>query len=118
MPRDNNSPTLTKSQFIEKFAEKLDEPIIKSKRYIDDILHLISELLRQNERVEFRGFGSFYLRKRAPRKVVTPLGSKLATAEKIVPRFRPSKELLSTLQTSIKETTQKTQGKKYATLAE
>jgi len=50
--------------------------------------------LHRGEKIELRGFGSFRLRKREPRKGRNPkTGDKVDVPPKKVPYFKPGKEL-------------------------
>ena len=54
----------------------------------------IIEALHRGEKIELRGFGSFRLRKREPRKGRNPkTGDKVDVPPKKVPYFKPGKEL-------------------------
>lgn len=88
------SKRLTKPKFAEVFADHLNTSTSKAKSYIDDILSELEVALFQNQNIQIRRFGSFYLRCRASRKIVMPSGKISLTKPKIVPRFRPSKELV------------------------
>jgi len=58
------------------------------------ILDAIAETLSKNERVEIRGFGSFGLNYRPPRKGRNPkTADKVAVPAKYVPHFKVGKEL-------------------------
>ena len=51
-------------------------------------------LLHRGEKIELRGFGSFRLRRREPRKGRNPkTGDKVDVPPKQVPYFKPGKEL-------------------------
>jgi integration host factor subunit beta len=52
------------------------------------------DALHRGEKIELRGFGSFRLRKREPRKGRNPkTGDKVDVPPKKVPYFKPGKEL-------------------------
>ena len=54
----------------------------------------IIDALQRGEKIELRGFGSFRLRKREPRKGRNPkTGDKVDVPPKNVPYFKPGKEL-------------------------
>lgn len=58
------------------------------------ILDEMAATLTKNGRIEIRGFGSFGLNYRAPRKGRNPKTvDKVAVPAKYVPRFKPGKEL-------------------------
>lgn len=65
---------------------------------VDVILETISKTLAKGNRVEFRGFGSFSVRKRAPRVAKNPrTGTKINIGERKIPHFKIGKELLEML---------------------
>jgi integration host factor subunit beta len=54
----------------------------------------MSEALIQGKRIEIRGFGSFSLHFRPPRRAHNPkTGQKVVTEAKYSPHFKPGKEL-------------------------
>ena len=54
----------------------------------------MSQTLASGERIEIRGFGSFALHYRPPRRARNPkTGATMMIREKYVPRFKPGKEL-------------------------
>jgi integration host factor subunit beta len=61
---------------------------------VDTVFKSIITALHRGEKIELRGFGSFRLRKREPRKGRNPkTGDKVDVAPKKVPYFKPGKEL-------------------------
>lgn len=61
---------------------------------VNCILEAMSTSLSQNERIEIRGFGSFSLHHRPPRKAHNPkTGERVYTQSKYTPHFKPGKEL-------------------------
>ncbi len=61
---------------------------------INHILKLMSESLISGQRIEIRGFGSFTLHYRAPRKAHNPkTGERVVTEAKYSPHFKPGKAL-------------------------
>ncbi|KFA59292.1 integration host factor subunit beta [Gilliamella sp. wkB18] len=61
---------------------------------VRDIIEQIALAMENNDRVEIRGFGSFSLNYRAPRKARNPrTGTKVVVKQKYIPHFKPGKEL-------------------------
>ncbi len=61
---------------------------------VEIILSAIARALRDGDKVEIRGFGSFHTRQRGPRLGRNPkTGAQVAVPAKRVPYFKPSKEL-------------------------
>ncbi len=86
---------MTKSELIERILEK--QPGLSPKeveKAVKTILDEMSTALSTGERVEVRGFGSFTLHYRAPRKGRNPkTGEAVDLRGKYVPHFKPGKEL-------------------------
>jgi len=86
---------LNKSDLIEQLSIKLpnlgsrDAEII-----VNTIFDSMVEVLRSEERIEIRGFGSFEIRVRAPRMGRNPkTGKNVPVNERRVPFFKVGKEL-------------------------
>ena len=61
---------------------------------VNHIIELMSSTLSQGGRIEIRGFGSFNLHFRPPRRAHNPkTGEKLVTEPKYAAHFKPGKEL-------------------------
>ena len=61
---------------------------------INCILEKVSQTLAEGGRVEIRGFGSFCLHHRPPRKAHNPkTGERVYTQAKYTPHFKPGKDL-------------------------
>lgn len=86
---------MTKSELIEKIAEKQSQLSAKDVEYaIKAILEHMSTALASGERIEVRGFGSFSLHYREPRRGRNPkTGEAVELDGKHVPHFKPGKEL-------------------------
>lgn len=86
---------MTKSELIEKLAEKLSHiPAKEVESAIKEILEMMAQSLSKGERIEIRGFGSFSLHYRAPRTGRNPkTGEAVELSGKYVPHFKPGKEL-------------------------
>ena len=61
---------------------------------INSLLDQMSQLLGHGDRIEIRGFGSFTLHYRPPRRAHNPkTGDKLVTTAKYAVHFKPGKEM-------------------------
>lgn len=61
---------------------------------VNHIIEFMSDILNQGGRIEIRGFGSFNLHFRPPRRAHNPkTGEKLVTNPKYAVHFKPGKEL-------------------------
>ena len=86
---------LIKSQLIVEIGQQLSSlPEKDIALSINSIVEQMSEKLSDGGRIEIRGFGSFCLHYRPPRKAHNPkTGEKLITQPKYAVHFKPGKEL-------------------------
>jgi integration host factor subunit beta len=86
---------MTKSEPIELIASRQPQLAAKDvERAVKTILEHMSQTLSSGERIEIRGFGSFSLHYREPRKGRNPkTGNAVQLTGKYVPHFKPGKEL-------------------------
>lgn len=86
---------MTKSELIERIVAKQAQLSAKDVELaVKTILEQMSQTLASGDRIEIRGFGSFSLHYRAPRKGRNPkTGDSVELAGKHVPHFKPGKEM-------------------------
>ncbi len=86
---------MTKSELIEAIAARQTQLSSKDVELaVKMILEHMSQALATGERIEIRGFGSFSLHYREPRKGRNPkTGDTVELSGKYVPHFKPGKEL-------------------------
>ena len=86
---------MTKSELIEAIAAKTGQLSSKDVELaVKTILEHMSQALSAGERIEIRGFGSFSLHYREPRRGRNPkTGDSVELTGKYVPHFKPGKEL-------------------------
>lgn len=86
---------MTRSELIERLAELQPQlKISDTELAVKIILESLSNTLAKGGRAEIRGFGSFELNYRPPRKGRNPKsGDKVAVPAKHVPHFKAGKEL-------------------------
>lgn len=86
---------LIKSQLINELGKRF--PHLPEKDIalaVNEIINLMSNTLSNGGRIEIRGFGSFCLHFRPPRRAHNPkTGEKLITNPKYATHFKPGKEL-------------------------
>jgi integration host factor subunit beta len=86
--------SMTKAELVEEVSRVSDLTKKHSEVIVDTVFRSIIEALHRGEKIELRGFGSFRLRKREPRKGRNPkTGDKVDVPPKKVPYFKPGKEL-------------------------
>ena len=95
---------MTKSELIERIAEQ--QPQLSAKDVelaVKTIIEQMSQALASGDRIEIRGFGSFSLHYRAPRKGRNPkTGDTVELEGKSVPHFKPGKEMRERVNASLK----------------
>jgi nucleoid DNA-binding protein len=90
---------MTRAQLVAGVATYLGhqgEPI--TKRRVESVLiatlEVIEEAMRERKRVDLRGFGTFFGRVRPAHEAVNPRnGERVLIAQRVDPKFRPSKML-------------------------
>lgn len=94
---------MTKSELIEHIAAKQAQLSAKDVELaVKNILEYMAEALASGDRIEIRGFGSFSLHYRAPRKGRNPkTGETVELDGKYVPHFKPGKEMRERVNESI-----------------
>jgi len=87
--------TMTKSELIEAIAARQSQLSSKDVELaVKTVLEHMSQALATGERIEIRGFGSFSLHFRSPRRGRNPkTGDSVELTGKYVPHFKPGKEL-------------------------
>ena len=86
---------MTRSELIEKIAEKNPHLMLKDiERVVAVVFDKIIDSLAAGNRVEFRGFGAFSIRKRTPRLAKNPrTGEQVQVSERNIPHFKTGKQL-------------------------
>lgn len=94
---------MTKSELIERISER--QPQLSPKDVelaVKTILDQMTDTLADGQRIEIRGFGSFSLHYRSPRKGRNPkTGEAVALEGKHVPHFKPGKEMRERVNASL-----------------
>lgn len=86
--------SMTKAALVEEVARVADLTKKHSEVIVDTVFRSIITALRRGEKIELRGFGSFRLRHREPRKGRNPkTGDRVDVPPKKVPYFKPGKDL-------------------------
>ena len=90
---------MTRSELIDQLVKKFPEKSsLEIEMIVATIFSEISKTLQRCGRVELRGFGSFFVRKRPGRKGCDPRSGKVINVEeRYVPLFRAGKLLLEEL---------------------
>jgi len=85
---------MTKADIVKILAEQVGLTRREAAATLGVVLDGIVAALVGGDKVELRGFGSFRTRKRQPRQGRNPrTGTKVAVPAKVVPYFKPGKQL-------------------------
>ncbi len=86
---------MTRAELIELLVAKMPHlPIKLIEDSVKKVFEQMCYALENGQRIEIRGFGSFSLRFRKPRKARNPrTGAGIMTDGKYAPHFKPGKEL-------------------------
>ncbi len=95
---------MTRSELIDRIASRQTQLSAKDVELgMKLIIDHMAETLAMGERIETRGFGSFSLHYRKPRKGRNPkTGESVELEGKYVPHFKPGKELRERVNRSLK----------------
>jgi DNA-binding protein HU-beta len=90
---------MTKTDLIAKVAEATEMTKKDSAKVVDAVLDAIAEALKNGEKVQLLGFGTFMIRERAARKGRNPqTGEEIDIPATKVPAFKASKQLKEAVQ--------------------
>jgi len=95
---------MTRSELIDRIASRQTQLSAKDVELgMKLIIDHMAETLAMGERIEIRGFGSFSLHYREPRKGRNPkTGDPVELEGKYAPHFKPGKELRERVNRSLK----------------
>ncbi len=85
---------MTKAQLVEEVARTTQLTKKHAELIVNTVFESIVDSLRDGDKIELRGFGSFRIRERGPRIGRNPkTGAKVQVPSKRIPYFKPGKEL-------------------------
>ncbi len=85
---------MTKSDLVERIAEKLDITKKEAEAVVGVVFGSIIEAIERGEKVELRGFGCFKVKTKRARKGRNPrTGEEIDIPPKRVPYFKPGKDM-------------------------
>ncbi|MGI5849490.1 MAG: HU family DNA-binding protein [Christensenellales bacterium] len=88
---------MNKTELIEAVAEKANMKKKDTEACLSALIETISGTLASGDRVQWTGFGTFELRKRAARKGINPAtGEQIDIAASNAPSFKPGKAFKET----------------------
>lgn len=92
---------MTKADLIEEVSRVVEVTRKESEVIVETIFESVVKSLRDGDKVEVRGFGSFRTRERRGRIGRNPKsGEKVSVPPKTIPFFKPSKELRDLINSS------------------
>jgi len=85
---------MTKQDIVNTVAEATGLTKVETEAVMNGVMATIIESLGRNERVELRGFGTFGVKHRMPKKARNPgTGEVIYLPERHVPTFKPAKHM-------------------------
>ena len=85
---------MNKSELVKSLAEKAEITQKDAAKVLDALVDTIQQALANGEKVQIIGFGSFEVRNRKERKVISPAnGQEIKVPATKVPAFKPGKSL-------------------------
>lgn len=85
---------MTKADIIDQVATGTGLTKIETEAVINGFISVVKDALKNQERIEIRGFGSFRVQERAPRTARNPRTNEEVMVEScFVPVFKPSQHL-------------------------
>lgn len=99
---------MNKSELVKALAEKAEITQKDAAKALDGLVDTIQKALADGEKVQIIGFGSFEVRDRKERKVISPATKKEITVPATkVPAFKPGKALKEAVVSNKKKATKK-----------
>ena len=88
---NNSGKTVTKAEIVEEVSQATGLTKVETETVMNGIMSTITTALKNERRVELRGFGTFGVKRRDPRKARNPgTGETVFLPERYVPTFKPS----------------------------
>ncbi|GIT32329.1 MAG: DNA-binding protein [Candidatus Neomarinimicrobiota bacterium] len=83
---------MTKQNIVDAVSDATGLTKVETEAVMNGVMTTIIEALATNNRVELRGFGTFGVKHRMPKKARNPgTGEPIYLPERFVPTFKPSK---------------------------
>ena len=83
---------MTKQNIVDAVSDATGLTKVETEAVMNGVMTTIIEALATNNRVELRGFGTFGVKHRMPKKARNPgTGAPIYLPERFVPTFKPSK---------------------------
>ena len=99
---------MNKSELVKALAEKAEMTQKDAAKALDGLVDTIQKALAAGDKVQIIGFGSFEVRDRKERKVISPAtGEEIKVPATKVPAFKPGKSLKEAVADKKSKTTAK-----------
>jgi len=96
---------MNKGEFIDRLAARANLTKKEARGMVDSMLGLIEETLLEGEELKLVGFGKFAVRARKASSRINPQTKKpIQVSAKVVPLFKPGKELKRRVEKTLKVT--------------
>jgi integration host factor subunit beta len=94
---------MTRSDLVALLADRFAQLTQRDTEFaVKTMLDAMTDALAHGHRIEIRGFGSFSINRRPPRLGRNPRsGEQVVIAEKLVPHFKPGKDLRAAVDAAI-----------------
>ncbi len=87
---------MTKQEIVDQVSNATGLTKVETETIMNGIMSTIIQSLADNKKVELRGFGTFGVKHRMPKKARNPgTGEAIYLPERYVPTFKPSKLMRS-----------------------
>ena len=95
---------MTKQEIVDVVSDATGLTKVETETSMNGVMMTIIDSLARNEKVELRGFGTFGIKHRMPKKARNPgTGEPVFLPERFVPTFKPSKLMRSRVNDLIKK---------------
>ena len=95
---------MTKQEIVDIVSNATGLTKVETETIMNGVMSTIIDSLANNEKVELRGFGTFGIKHRMPKKARNPgTGEPVFLPERFVPTFKPSKLMRSRVNELIKK---------------
>jgi len=85
---------MTKQEIVDSVSSATGLTKVETETVMNGIMEIIIDALSKNKRVELRGFGTFAVKHRLPKKARNPgTGETIYLEERHVPTFKPAKKM-------------------------
>ena len=95
---------MTKQEIVDIVSNATGLTKVETETIMNGVMSTIIDSLSNNQKVELRGFGTFGIKHRMPKKARNPgTGEPVFLPERFVPTFKPSKLMRSRVNDLIKK---------------